>query len=186
MTPWIPALALCLLCGCIVQGGAYAGHTTTTRDKPSQPTWGGQFQPRFVVKAPQGDWMLGAQFEGRTRNRDGSLAIWGLQLGRAVNFSKTVQAAPLLSFGTPLGWSERTNGFSLGVDLEVPIALNAARSLTEINREYRFIDLESALVPYIRLRGDNFTRGSEPRHASYEFAIGLAIRTRFVTDLIDL
>ena len=181
-----PALLANMLCSCALQAGVSVGHTWIDRAARDPWTWGGQLQPRVLLSAPQGDWHIGAELAGHAQEPGGSVTSGGLQLGRAVDLSARTQLTVLADVGAPLGWSTQVTGYYAGLSFELPIALGSGSDPVSLNRNYRFADQEAAVVPFVRLRRYDFAVTGMRREPGYELAVGIALRMRLMSDLIDL
>ncbi len=177
------SLLMLMLSGCLVQGGAYAARDFQT----DRWAYGGQLASRSAL--PLGDVFrleAGGELEGHAEEAVGSVPTWGTQLGGAFALSQTVSLAPHFDLGAPIGWTSSVGGHYLGGTLELPIRLRAQAGRSQVNRNYRFLDDEGALVPFVRFRHYELTVHGVDQPRGDELAIGFAVRTELVTDLLAL
>lgn len=180
------ALAFCVV-GCGVEVGGHAG--ASTLERPLRFAAGGHVAASIGAVRGTGA-LAGVEIEGAARSEIGS--TW--TVGAFAGFRRAPDARP----GAP-GWELRVDGGArvedavlgrdaqlfVGTTFAVPIWVGLAHEGTDLNQSYWLVMRGIELVPFarVRLRIRARDAAGQPTTA-LELAAGLALRVRFVTDLL--
>jgi hypothetical protein len=159
----LPALALV---GCAIQGGASMSRLGSFSDPHAPHVWAGH----LAAHARFSTFVAGAEVEGV-----GSKDRWS---------GFTIEVLVLGDVGVPVGWSA-DSGMYLGWTVEVPIALEGGLPVTERNRNLRIVSGHTQIAPFVRMRY-YFDRHDERDDSLFGVSVGLALRVKYSTDLLDL
>jgi hypothetical protein len=133
---------------------------------------------------------LGGEVESRFEAQQGSRWTTGLQLGFARAPDRKLGSIGLelhADVGTQArdGVLFRRGSAYTGASLALPIWLFPRRQLADVNTDPWLLSRAFELIPLLRGRAyfDNVS-GSQPLTIRYDVGLGLALRTRFVSDLL--
>jgi hypothetical protein len=129
--------------------------------------------------------LAGAEVEGVGSKDRWSGFTTGLHVGIApVSETAPVEVLVLGDVGIPVGWSAGT-GMYFGSTVELPIALDGPLPVTERNRNLRIVSARTQLAPFLRMRF-YFNPKNELDDSLFGVSVGLALRVKYSTDLLDL
>jgi hypothetical protein len=176
------AMLLVPLAGCAIQGGAALTRIGSFSDPHLPHVWTGHVatHARFM------SYVVGPELEAVGSHNRWNGFTTGLQLGIApVRESAPLEFVWLADVGVPAGWSSRGGGY-FGSTIEVPIALEGSLPVTERNRNLRIISSpRTQLAPFLRIRCYFDEHGNFDDRLG-GVSLGVALRVKYSTDLIDL